>query len=442
MLPYFKKSERNVNIEALNRKYHGVDGEQTVSRWPYVDDPSLMITDAFNERGLPLNDPNGQQQVGTMQAQNIGDEGERASANVEFIQPIRYKRKNLTVRTESEAVKILFDKHKRAIGVKYVKNCKEYTAYVNKEVIVSSGAINSPKLLLLSGLGPKEHLEEAHIPMIEDLPVGKNLHDHVTFNGILIALPNKTATSVSQGEILKSVYEFKNMKVKRGPLSANGPVNSVSFYKTDPSLPAPDIQVQVDNVNWREYIRDPALYDSLTIFPTAYYDAVVPRVMNLVPYSRGRLLLNTSDPHGHPIIYSGYLEDPRDVEVIVKGVRMVRSLEDTEAFKSRGARFVRTPLPACKHFKWGTDAYYECLARSYTSCPYHPVGSCKMGPKDDPMAVVDHRLRVYGVSGLRVIDAAIMPTVIRGNTNAPSLMIGERGVALVLEDWLHNYVKV
>ncbi|XP_048006571.1 glucose dehydrogenase [FAD, quinone]-like [Leguminivora glycinivorella] len=441
VLPYFKKSERNLNIGKVDPAYHGSNGDLAVSFFPYVDDPSTMITEAFNENGLPITDCNADQQYGTLQAQATSEQGQRASTNREFIKPIRYKRKNLTVRPESEVIKILFDENKRASGVQYIKNGQLFTAYATKEVIVSGGSINSPKLLMLSGVGPKDHLNDLNIPVVADLPVGDNLHDHVTFNGLVVALSNKTATTVNQQEIIEDILKYKKMKVKRGPLSGNGPVNSISFYLTEPKLPAPDIQVQVNNCNWKEYIREPVNYESLAIFPTAFYNGVIPRVMNNVPLSRGRLRLNASDPYGDPLIWAGYLSDTRDLEVLIKGVKRVLALENTHAFRSRGAYFVKIPLPACKHLVWGTYSYFECLARSYTSSTYHPVGSCKMGPAWDPTAVVDPRLRVYGVKGLRVIDASMMPQVIRGNTNAPSIMIGERGVAFVLDDWLDKYKK-
>ncbi|KAI5632317.1 GMC oxidoreductase domain-containing protein [Phthorimaea operculella] len=392
VLPFFKKSENNLNIERLNRKYHGVHGEQPVARYPYIDQPSLMLTEAFNEGGLPILDFNGEKQEGTMQAQAFSEDGERVSTNTAFIEPIRHERENLVVKPDSEAVQILFDKHKRAYGIKYVRN-------------------------------------------------GENLHDHVTFNGIVIALPNKTATTVSQQEIIEYVKEFKHLEYKRGPLSSNGPVNSLSFLKTNPNLPAPDVQYQFDNVNWKEYYREPILVEKLAIFPTSFYDAVIPRIMNLVPKSRGKLVLNPKNPQGKPLVQPNYFGDPTDLMPLIKGARFVYSLEDTHAFKSRGAKFVKKPLGVCKNLVWGTDEYTECLARSYTSTTYHPVGTCKMGPNWDKTAVVDPRLRVYGVSGLRVIDSSIMPVVPRGNTNAPSIMIGEKGVDLVKEDWLHNYLK-
>ncbi|KAI5642239.1 GMC oxidoreductase domain-containing protein [Phthorimaea operculella] len=259
VLPFFKKSENNLNIERLNRKYHGVHGEQSVARYPYIDQPSIMLTEAVNEGGLPILDFNGEKQLGTKQAQAFSEDGERVSTNTAFIEPIRHERENLVVKPDSEAVQILFDKHKRAYGIKYVRNGTIHIATAKKDIIISSGAINSPKLLLLSGIGPKKQLQDLNIPCVQDLPVGENLHEHVAFNGIVIALPNKTATTISQPEIIKYAMEFKHLDYKRGPLSANGPVNSLTFLKTNQSLPAPDVQVQFDNVNWEEYYRDPIL---------------------------------------------------------------------------------------------------------------------------------------------------------------------------------------
>lgn len=439
MLPYFKKSEKNLNIEGLNREYHGVDGEQSVSRYPYIDRPSIMMTNAFHEKGLSLGDFNGPHQITTMQAQAFSQGGERVSTNNAFIQPIRYKRKNLTVRVKSEVFKILINKNKVAYGVKYTRNGKVHVAYAKKEVIVSGGSINSPKLLMLSGIGPKEHLKKFNIPVMQDLPVGENLHDHVTFNGIVIALPNKTSTLVDKEEILQDIYDYSQMKLKHGPLSGNGPVNSLAFIKTEHDLPAPDIQYQIDHAFLDEYIREPNTYDSLSIFPTAYYNALLPRTMNLVPKSRGKLLLNPRDPNDKPLLYANYFEDPTDLIPLIKGVRFLLSLENTKAFKSCGAYFEKTPLKHCRDYPWGTDKYIVCLARAYTSTTFHAVGTCKMGPKWDEKAVVDPKLRVYGITNLRVIDSSIMPVVIRGNTNAPSIMIGERGVAFIIADWSKKY---
>ncbi|XP_034826640.1 glucose dehydrogenase [FAD, quinone]-like [Maniola hyperantus] len=436
VLPFFRKSERNLNIEVLNSKYHGAKGEQYVSRYPYIDKPSLMLTAGFNQGGLPLVDYNGAHQLGTMQAQAVSLDGERVSTNIAFIQPIRNKRPNLDIETNSEATKILIDESKHAYGIVYVKNGKKYTAYAKKEVILSAGSINSPKLLMLSGIGPKDHLESLGIPVVQDLPVGENLHDHVTFSGMILALSNKTATTVSEEEILRAVEDYAQMKFKRGPLSGNGPVNSVSFLKTDADLIAPNVQFQVNSIpNWREFIQDPVTAENVAIMPTSFYDAVLPRPMNLVPRSRGVLLLNETDPNGHPLLYANYFGDERDFVPLLKAIRFLLSLEDTVAFRSHGAHFVREPLPYCKNYEWGTDEYFICLMQAYTSTTYHPVGTCRMGPQGDRRAVLDNQLRVHGVDALRVIDASMMPVVVRGNTNAPTIMIGERGVDFVIRYW-------
>lgn len=372
--------------------------------------------------------------MGAAQAQTFTKDGSRVSANNAFIQPIRYTRKNLVVKPESEAIKILIDERKRAYGVVYIRKGKQYTAIARKEVIVSGGVINSPQLLMLSGIGPKKHLEELNIRVIKDLAVGENLHDHVTFNGAVIALSNETDTTATKDEILNHVYDHYKANIKTGPLAGNGPVCSMAFVKTEPNLLTPDVQYDIGNLDWREFVKDPIAYDQVKILPTAFYNGLLPRIMTLENRSRGKLLLNSSNPFGPPLIYPNYLDD-EDVKVLLRGMRFLLTLEDTPTFKQNGAYFVKTPLPACKQFDFGTDEYFVCLIKSYTASPYHPVGTCKMGPKCDKTAVVDPRLRVYGISGLRVIDASIMPNVTRGNTNAPTMMIAEKGADMIKEDW-------
>lgn len=397
------------------------------------------MTEAFIERGLPLNDVNGATQEGTTQAQAIAFLGQRVSTNTAFIQPIRHKTENLIVKVKSKVLQILIDENKRAYGVIYTRNGKKFTAYSKKEVIVSAGALNSPKLLMLSGIGPREHLEQLAIPVIKDLAVGENLQDHATFNGLYIALSNETATLVSQEKILEEIIKYNEMDIKTGPLSANGPSSTVAFFKSNPDLIAPDLQCHCRNIfKLRECYEDPLTADRTAIFPTSYYDAILPRLILLAPKSRGKLLLNATNPHGPPILYGNYFGDESDITTLLKGVRLLLSLEETKAFKSTGTHFVREPMPACKEYEWGTDEYFICIIKSYTMTIYHYVGTCKMGPKTDKKAVLDNELRVYGICGLRVIDASMMPFVVRGNTNGPSIMIGERGADFVTKYWQKN----
>ncbi|XP_041972075.1 glucose dehydrogenase [FAD, quinone]-like [Aricia agestis] len=442
VLPFFKKSERNLNIEGLNRVYHGVDGEVPVARYPFIDLPSIFATEALNEIGLPLTDYNGPRQEGVMQAQNTQKNGERVSTYSSFIHPIRHQRRNLIIKTYSEVFKILINRHRRAYGVQYKRNGQVFTVFAKKEVIVSAGAVMSPKLLMLSGIGRRAHLSSLGIPVVSNLAVGENLQDHVSFNGVVIALPKNLSTLVTEEEMLEEIFEYKQMKIKNGPLSGSGPINTIGFFRSNPDLVTPDLEYQMGQLNfWREYIREPIAYGGVEIFPTSYYDSIHTRTINLVPKSRGYVFLNASNPYGPPVVIPNYLGDPRDFVPLLRGVRILLSIENTRVFKSSGAYFVKEPLPACREFVWGTDEYFYCLATQYTRAVYHYGGSCKMGPRSDPKAVVDNKLRVYGVRGLRVIDASIMPVVSRGNTQVPTIMIGERGVDFVIKYWkrFENY---
>ncbi|XP_052743180.1 glucose dehydrogenase [FAD, quinone]-like [Bicyclus anynana] len=435
VLPFFLKSERNMNKDAVDSDYHGAKGEQPVGWFPYVDDPANMLVEAYNERGIPFRDYNGAEQVSTMQLQAFQVDGERVSANKAFISPIRHKRTNLFIKSEAEVTKILIDKNDNAYGVEYVKGGVTYKAHATKEVIVSAGTINSAKLLMLSGIGPREHLESLNIPVIQDLAVGENLHDHVSFDGMVLALLNDTA--IPKHEIINSVKEFHKMKIKKGPLTGLGPIMASVFLKTEPYLTSPDLQNQASPIRDLKQLLKNGLPTDL-YWPAAYYEGVTPRTMNLVPKSRGKLLLNEDDPHGPPRLHVNYLGDDRDLIPLMKGARFLLSLENTEAFKARGAYYVREQMPHCKQHEWGTDEYFLCLIKQYTSTTHHQVGTCKMGPKWDKKAVLDNKLRVYGIKWLRVIDASMMPVVIRGNTCAPAMMIAERGIDFVIKEWQHR----
>nr|XP_034826639.1 glucose dehydrogenase [FAD, quinone]-like [Maniola hyperantus] len=436
VLPYFMKSERNLNKYAVDSEFHGVKGEQCVSWFPGLDGPATMLTEASNEKGVPMCDFNGATQECAMQAQTFSADGQRVSAYSAFIHNIRHTRPNLDVKPHCEVTKILIDDTKTARGVEYIKDGKKYTAYAKKEVIACAGVVNTAKLLMLSGIGPREHLESLNIPVVQDLAVGENLQDHVSFNGLVVALSNETATTVSQDQMLSDMKEFAEMKIKKGPLAGLGPIMSCSFIKSEPHLEVPDIQLQFMDVPcWEEFLQDPITYERVPILPTSYYNGVLPRIMNVVPKSRGKMLLNKDDPNGYPEIHANYLGDERDIAPLMKSIPFVLGLEETEAFRSRGAYFVREKMPHCTEHDWGTDEYFLCLIRHYTSTTHHQCGGCKMGPKSDKKAVVDSELRVYGVKRLRVIDASIMPVVIRGNTAAPTMMIAEKGIDSVIKYW-------
>lgn len=401
-----------------------------------------MLANAFQETGLPLRDVNGGDQIGTMVIQATARDGIRMSTNAAFIRPIRNKRPNLHIQTNAQVTKVLIHSTKKiAYGVRYFKNGKWYRVHARKEVILSAGSLNSPKILMLSGVGPRRQLRMLGIKVLKNLKVGFNLHDHATTNAMLMSLSNKTSTLISARKIIKEVKRYHSSKNKDGPLSATGPLYVTAFVRTafaDEDETVPDIQFHFDGRNLREFYADPTSYLSANVLPFSYYDSINVRPILLLPRSRGFLALNKTHPvFGPPLIYPRFFTDQRDVNSLVAALEMIVDLEKTKAFKDNGVEFVKCPVDACSNFQWGTREYFFCLLTSYTGTIFHPSGTCKMGPPSDKNAVVDPRLRVYGIKHLRVADASIMPDIVRGNTNAPVIMIGEKVSDMVKEDWIH-----
>ncbi|XP_057651796.1 glucose dehydrogenase [FAD, quinone]-like [Diorhabda carinulata] len=443
VLPYFKKSEdnRNHDSEKIDPRYHGVGGYQTVEFFPYQDENTLGLVHSYYELGLPKIDQNTEDLLGTMLLQATAKDGERQSTNAAFIRPIRYKRTNLVVRSNAHVTRVLIDpKTKTAYGVEYHRKGKLVQALAKKEVILSAGSINSPVILMLSGVGPAHHLEERGIKVIKDSAVGFNLQDHTTIDGVVFRLTNHTSTLVNEEQMKADTFYWK--KTRLGPLASTGPLQANAFIQTkyEQSSKRPDIQISIDAVNTDNFFTDPILSYNTAILPLSYYSGMMARPILLNPKSRGRVLLNDTDPiHGTPLIFANTFFEKIDLLRIIDGVKRSLDLEHTSFFKHAGIELVRTPLPACKHVHFGTDEYWACIAMAYTTTIYHPVGTCKMGPHTDESAVVDPELRVHGIKSLRVIDASIMPKIVRGNTNAPTIMIGEKGSDLIKHSWLKDY---
>lgn len=441
VLPYFKKAENNKDIESRNKHYHSVGGPLNVERYPYIDINTLMIVQGFKEKGLPITDFNGENQLGTDIAQSTSINGRRFSINSAYIRPVRYVRPNLKIVTGAYTTKVLIDPiTKTAFGVQYLKDGVYYTVGAKKEVIVSAGTGNSPKLLMLSGVGPKYHLESLNIPVLSELNVGHNYQDHVTTDALVLGLSNKTSTRVEGEQLIDEIYNYHSQAEKKsGPLTASGTLSGTAFIKTQyAEVDAPDIQFHFDARNVQQFYSDPTTAIATFVLPLAFYDGLAARPLLLTPKSRGFILLNNTDPvFGPPLIYPRFFTEKKDLDVLIEGLRYVVSLEETEAFRHSGASYVKVPVQACAGYLWGTDDYFACLLMQYTSTIYHPVGTCKMGPKWDREAVVDPRLRVYGVNKLRVVDASIMPLIVRGNTNAPTVMIAEKASDMIKEEWLN-----
>ncbi len=404
VLPYFKKSENQARGAS---DYHGVGGPWNIADLRDPNPLSLAFLRAAQECGYALNpDFNGpyQEGFGLHQVTQIG--GRRQSLAAAYLKPAR-SRPNLKVEVNALATRILFD-GRRAAGVRYLQNGQEKEARAAREVILSGGTINSPQLLLLSGIGPAGHLAEMGLPVVCDLPgVGQNLQDHLIAGAVYAcSQPVSLAQAEKLGQVLKFLLQGKGM------LTSNV-AEAGGFIKTSPDLPAPDIQFHFAPAYFLDH--------GFTRFEG---DGFSVGAILLRPHSRGCLRLKSADPQAAPAILANYLAEPGDLDTLFQGVQAARQIAHADALAPyRKAEII--PDDSMR-----TDEAVRQAIRHYAGTLYHPVGTCKMG--SDPLAVVDAQLRVRGVEGLRVIDASIMPTIPGGNTNAPTVMIAEKGADLIL----------
>lgn len=403
VLPYFKKSE---NEERGASEYHGAGGPLNVTDHRTLNSLSHAFVEAGVEAGLSrTQDFNGAEQDGVGFYQVTQREGMRHSAAVGYVHPI-LGRPNFTLQTNALVTNVLFE-GTRAVGVAYVQDGEQRQVKASREVILSGGAINSPQLLMLSGVGPKEHLKELGIPVIADLPgVGQNLQDHPA---IVVLYSSTQPISLAHAQEADNLQDF--IENKRGPLTSNV-AEGGAFVRTRADVPMPDLQYHFAPVYYLNHGFTVLEGDGYTIAPCVLH-----------PRSRGYIALRSTNPAEAPVIQPNYFADKADMQVLVEGVKLARKLGETRAFAAfRGAE--THPGPQVQ-----SDEDIAAYIRTYVETLYHPVGTCKMG--NDPMAVVDASLRVRGVEGLRVIDASIMPTLVGGNTNAPTIMIAEKAADLI-----------
>ncbi|XP_078490264.1 L-sorbose 1-dehydrogenase-like [Ciona intestinalis] len=453
VLPYFKKLENATSVGG-DGELRGKDGPLKLS-YPYLHFVTKLFVKAGQQIGLVTPDYNGKNLEGIAYSQTTIWNAQRQNSATSYLRPIIYDRRHrLHVIGRAHVRQIVFeegtDGRKRASGVIYVRDDVEVKVRAKKEVIVSGGAVGSPQLLMLSGIGPKQHLNDMGINVIADLPgVGSNLQDHVMVPAPFYATKLPPRSSLDQYTLLLGILPY--IFTSSGPLVSSSGVEANAFIRSHLAKEGrPDIQLILQSARWDFGLSITMISDLLNldvehmkrieewrVTQNAETSAHFVIQTGLVrPYSVGTIRLKSSNFKDYPLIDPQYLTDKRDVEILIAAMRKNEALEQTEAFKSIDAKLEFGYYGCGNETSPRSDKFYECVIRLVTLTIYHPVGTAKIGSKDDVMAVVDPRLKVYKVDGLRVADASVMPSVTSANTQAPCYMIGEKAADMIKEDWV------
>ncbi|XP_011174114.2 glucose dehydrogenase [FAD, quinone] [Solenopsis invicta] len=444
VLKYFKKLE-TVDIPELqsDTAYHGTQGPLHISYPKFHTLLAEAFLEAGKELGYPVLDYNGENMIGFSYLQTTTVNGTRMSSNRAYLHPAR-NRPNLHVTRESMVRKILIDQRtNRAIGVEFIKNRQIIQVFASKEVILSAGTIGSPQLLMMSGIGPAKHLSELGIKTVQDLPVGENLMDHVAFGGLtwIVNEPISLRLFDMINPTLPYMRDF--LMERRGPFTIPGGCEAIAFIDTKNSKKRDGLP-NVEMVFIGTAFKGNIILSTLMGFnnqmsqiwqkySSNYGWSILP--MLLKPKSRGRIRLLANDINVKPEIVPNYFDDPEDVKTMIAGIRAAITVGQTKTMQMFGSQLSNDTFPGCENYQYDSDDYWECAVRTATFASFHYTGTCKMGPRGDPTAVVDPRLKVIGVEGLRVADGSIMPEIISAHTNVPIYMIAEKLADMVKEDW-------
>ncbi|XP_049942502.1 glucose dehydrogenase [FAD, quinone]-like [Schistocerca serialis cubense] len=426
---------------------HGAAGPLRLTQSAWRSPLCGAVLRAARQLGLRVGDASGGRQAGfTLQHVAVAG-GVRQSSARAYLCPAA-SRGNLHVVRRAAASAVLVDPATlAATGVRFLLAGRNHTVRAAKEVVLSAGTVGSAQLLMVSGIGPRRHLESLGIPVVRDLPVGENLQDHMQLVAPTYLFNRSHPQERTASQRMDDVYEY--FAHRTGPLASLDLLQVQGFIKTkyeDPQDDYPDVQYQhirfphkdfetVERVSRVTRFR-PEVHEAVFGRPVSRSEIYVQLAVLQRPRSRGTIRLRSADPLVPPVIDPRYLTHPHDVAVLVEGAKFSARMAKTKALaKDFEVQMSREPVPGCEHLAWETDEHWACVVRTLATTIYHPVGTCKMGPHTDPAAVVDARLRVHGVRGLRVVDASVMPTIVTANINAPVVMIGEKAADMIKQDW-------
>ncbi|KOB74675.1 Uncharacterized protein OBRU01_09166 [Operophtera brumata] len=451
--PYFLRYEGLQILDQLpasSKPYHNTCG---IMKLEFFDDPENpwqeRISQGFNELGFQFNaDVNGVSQIGVTRNTGYVYKGERMSTARAYLGKCKVKR-TLKVAKNAYCTGVIFDDEKVAKGVTVVQGLITKKIYARKEVILSAGTIETPKILMLSGIGPAEHLQQMGIPVIADLPAGNNMSDHVLpLLFILVDKGNEVEDITGLFELIGNAAEF--LESRDGPLASNGLVDLNVFANTScynstskkleagPGCELPTMQlipayidkklVTLGKTLVQNSIHlDDNVIDQIAEINSEYAVMVFsPVVLN--PCSQGYIRLASRNPLDRPAIFPNYLSDSRDADEMLRSIGIVEDLIETAVFKMHEAKLFHLKFPGCPSYEEGREEYWRCYIKHMTYSVFHAVGTCSL------QTCLDTRLRVKGVRGLRVADASIFPRVMRGNTAASTIAMGERVVDFILEE--------
>ncbi len=414
VLPYFRKAEDN---ERGGDEFHGEGGPLRVSNQPYDWEIGRALLDACKQAGIPENqDFNGKTQEGCGYYQTTTNNKRRWSTAAAYLNPAR-SRPNLTIEIRAHATRVIMESG-RAAGVEYRTRAGLKTAKARGEVIVSGGAFGSPHLLQLSGIGSGEHLREMGIEVQHDLPgVGSNLQDHFNTFCTYKLSKNLSLNSLQYSFVDRMAAGARYVFLRNGPMTGNG-LYVGALVRSDPRFERPDLQMNISAWSTIERTRTGIIshpHPGISISP-----------VHLRPEGRGTVRLGAKDPLAPPKIHFNFMKSDYDMQVMLYGIRLARQIVRQQSMQKL---LVEETSPGIR-VRTDEDMIADTRARGVSNL--HPVGTCGMG--SGPMAVVDPRLRVHGLRGLRVVDASIMPVIVAGNTNAPTIMIAEKASDMILQD--------